>query len=79
MNNAIYMFGCACGAKGRPASVVQSKISATIFNIKRDAEKMKQYLEYLTEAGIEQKDYPSIVVENNGERITLLEKWKSPL
>lgn len=79
MSNAIYMFGCACGAKGRPASIVQSKIKAPIYNTKRDSEKLKEHINYLVEAGIEVKHYPAIIVENGGERITLLDKWTSPL
>lgn len=79
MNNAVYMFGCACGAKGRPASIVQSKIGAVIYNIKRDGEKFKEYINYMTNAGIEIRGYPPIVVENGGERITLLEKWTPSL
>lgn len=79
MNNAVYMFGCVCGAKGRPASIVQGKIGAVIYNTKRDAEKLKEQINYLLNAGIDINGYPPIVVENGGERVTLLEKWTTPL
>lgn len=75
MNNAVYMFGCSCGAKGRPASIVQSKISAKLFNTKRDSERLKEHINYLAQAGIEINGYPAIVVENRGERVTLIDEW----
>jgi len=78
MDNAIYMFGCSCGAKGRPASIVQSKIPVKIFNTKRDSERLKEHINFLLQAGLEVKHYPSIVVENGGEQVTLLDLWKQP-
>jgi len=76
MDNAIYVFGCDCGGQGRPAKDVASKITAKIYNTKRDAERLKEQINYLLNAGMDIKHYPSIVVENGGKRITLLDKWK---
>lgn len=76
MDNSVYIFGCDCGGQGRPAKDVQRRIGAKIYNTKRDAERLKEHINYLLEAGIELRRYPAIVVENGGERITLLEQWK---
>lgn len=79
MDNAIYIFGCDCGGQGRPAKDIASRISAKIYNTKRDAERLKEHINYLLGAGIAIKHYPAIVIENGGERVTLLEKWKPQL
>ena len=76
MKNAIYMFGCSCGSKGRGASTVQRKIGATIYNTKRDSNRLKEQIAYLYQAGIDINGYPSIVVEQGGQRISLLNEWK---
>lgn len=79
MGNAIYMFGCTCGADGRAVTSVQHKIKAVVFNIKRDSERYKEYINFMAGAGLEIKGFPPLVVENGGERVTLLNQWTSPL
>lgn len=71
----IYVFGCSCGVNSRTVKKAQSKGTSKLYNTKRDSEKLKEHIGYLVEAGIEIKGYPAIVVENGGERITLLEEW----
>jgi len=75
MNNCIYIFGCSCGAQSRPVKTVQSKLNVTVYNTKRDSERLKEHINYLAEAGMDINGYPAIVVENRGERITLIEEW----
>jgi len=77
MDNAIYIFGCDCGGQGRPAKDIASRIGAKIYNTKRDSDRLKEQINFLIFAGINIKKYPAIVVENGGERITLLDQWKS--
>ena len=79
MGNAIYIFGCACGADGRPITAVKQKINAVVFNIKRDSERYQEYINYMAGAGLEIKGFPPLVVENGGERVMLLNQWTSPL
>ena len=75
MNNVLYTFGCSCGGKSRPIKTVQSKINLTVYNTKRDSGRLKEQINYLATAGIDIKGYPTIVVENGGERITLIDEW----
>lgn len=75
MDNAIYIFGCDCGGQHRPAKDIASRIGAKIYNTKRDAERLKEHISYLMNAGLEIKHYPAIVVENGGAKISLIDKW----
>lgn len=70
----LYVFGCSCGSNSRAVKSVQSKVNSKLYNTKRDSEALKRHINYLNEAGIDIKGYPSIVVELGG-RITLLEEW----
>lgn len=73
--NALYVFGCSCGAWSRPIKQVQNKINVRVYNTKRSAEDLKQHIKYLAQAGLEINGYPAIVVENGGKQITLLDVW----
>lgn len=77
MVNALYIFGCSCGGNSRPVKKVQSKISLTVYNTKRDTERLQEHKNYLVQAGIPIQGYPTIVVENRGERVTLIDEWIS--
>lgn len=71
----IFVFGCSCGINSRPVKYVQNKTTSKLYNTKRDSQALKKHIGYLSDAGIDIKHYPAIVVENGGERITLLEEW----
>lgn len=74
--NAIYMFGCSCGSRGRAVRGVQSRGICTLYNTKRDASRLVEHVEFLKQAGLYNDSYPAVVVSNGGESITLLEQWK---
>lgn len=74
--NFVFVYGCSCGKKGKKAYTVQSTLRNTkVFNTKRDSEALEKQINYLNMAKIDVVGYPNIVVENQGERITLLEQW----
>lgn len=72
----IYLFGCKCGKNSRLVTDAQRHGNTVLYNTKRDSQRLKEHIYYLTQAGIDIKHYPAIVVDDNDQRITLLELWK---
>ena len=79
MSTSIYVNGCTtCGINANYIIRVRHSIpDVTVCNTRRNDEALKQHMEYLERAGMDKGQYHAIVVENEGERITLLKEWKS--
>lgn len=78
MSTKIYIYGCSgCGVSANYVMRVKSNAKdVQVFNTKRDEAKLAEHISYLKRAGMDLSSYQSIVVENNGEQITLLTEWR---
>lgn len=59
------------------ARVKKERPDLKVINTKYDYSYQERHMAYVKRAGIRTDSYHSIVVENEGERITLLKEWKS--
>jgi hypothetical protein len=79
MSIEVFVDGCTtCGSNAvRIARVKAHYDDVTVFNTRYDgAYQRGRHISFLKQAGIVANQYHAIVVENNGERITLLRQWK---
>lgn len=79
MATEIFISGCTtCGMNAAlVAKVKRSSDDVVVYNTKYDgAFQLDRHIAYLVKAGMKVDSYHSIVVENNGERISLLKEWK---
>lgn len=79
MQTEVFISGCTtCGMNAvLIARVKKHRPDATVYNTKYDgSSQQNRHIRFLQNAGISLDAYHSIVVENDGERITLLKEWK---
>lgn len=78
MATEIFVHGCtSCGMNLALIKRVSRQVKVQIHNTKYGGpEILDRHIAFLNQAGMTVDAYHSIVVENEGERITLLKEWK---
>lgn len=78
MATEIFVHGCTtCGMNLSLIQRVKKHQKASIHNTKyAGPEQLARHIEFLKQAGMTVDAYHSIVVEDEGKRITLLKEWK---
>lgn len=71
----VFVFGCTtCGSNSLYINrLIKKHGEVTSYNTAKG--NRDRHLAYLERAGIETKDYPAIIVVNEGERILRLSEW----
>ena len=78
----VFISGCTtCGTNSVYIARIRSvHPDVVIYNTRYEgAAQRTKHLDYMKMLGLKTDDYVSLVVENNGERIMRLEKWKPSL
>lgn len=78
MSVEIFVNGCtSCGMNAALIARVKHSIpDVKVINTKYDYSYQELHMGYVIRAGMSTGTYHSIVVENEGERISLLKEWK---
>lgn len=73
----IFIYGCSkCSRHSAKIARAVAKRGAKVIDTKANPNGIDRHLAYLKEAGMPEDIKTSIVVENNGNIITLLSEWQ---